>query len=66
MHNKHCLTVVAFAIEPLGYKRLPVDCKIFNGKIQTWNKETTKVENEKKEPLVFENNINENNKEYDH
>lgn len=56
VHDKHLLTVVAFAIEPLCYKCFLVDCKIFNGKIQTWNKETTKLKKEKKkEHLVSEN-----------
>lgn len=32
-------TVVAFAIEPLGYESYFVNCKIFDGKIGTWNKE---------------------------
>ena len=67
MYEKHLLTIVVFAIEPLRYKRFPVDCKIFNGKIQTWNKDRTKEENEKKrETLVSENNMHssDNNAKY--
>lgn len=43
---KHLLTVVAFAIQPLGYKSFLVNFKIFDGPLQTWNKETTKVKKE--------------------
>ena len=48
MHDKHLLTIVVFAIEPVRYKRFPVDRKVFNGKIQTWNKDSTKIENEER------------------
>ena len=48
VHDKHLLTIVVFAIEPVRYKRFPVDRKVFNGKIQTWNKDSTKIENEER------------------